>query len=88
MDDFWLIFAGFRRNIVRLLHRHQAISKKGNGSTLGAKIKIKKEDHIGSTKLLKTDLKKAVILPSAKQKDTLDATSAGDAQYVQKQPTQ
>jgi len=34
----------------------------------GAKIKIKKEEGIGSTKLLKTDLKKAVILPRPNKK--------------------
>ncbi len=42
--------------------------QKGERLYLGAKIKIKKEDHIGSTKLLKTDLKKAVILPRPNKK--------------------
>jgi len=41
---------------------------KGERLYAGAKIKIKKEAGIGSTKLLKSDLKKAVILPRANKK--------------------
>jgi outer membrane protein insertion porin family len=42
--------------------------QKGERLYAGAKIKIKKEPHIGSTKLLKTDLKKAVTLPRPNKK--------------------
>ncbi|MDO8366001.1 MAG: BamA/TamA family outer membrane protein [Saprospiraceae bacterium] len=42
--------------------------QKGERLYNGAKIKIKKEEGIGSTKLLKSDLKKAVILPRPNKK--------------------